>query len=611
MKINLPITGSEVLFAVDKTMVTKTDAQGIITFANLDFMEVSGFSDEELVGANQNIIRHPDMPAVVFEMMWATLKRGFTWSGIVKNRCKNGDHYWVSAKIIPIKKNGEITGYMSVRSCPSRDEVAAAEEAYKTAATAPETIASNTPASWRRHCSIRNGVPIWIVVVTLMLIAGGILGITGLNKSVRGIHALQYEELEPVHTIGRINDLMADNRAHVTLAIRQDAAANKVAQPASFVPDYIQAMVRNNDEIDRLWGAYVSRIKVAEERALAEKYRQARSQLAQDGFLSVKQAMDEANYVKADQMLSSRIGPLHEKAHEASNALLNYLTERSRAKVEEITAYNNTTVNLALGGIALCFLVLVAGGLFVYRVTAVPLENAVRALERIAEGDLSSRLGGEGYGEPGRVTDALWVTQTRLKVMMHEMRKSSKSIREQCGSLNLSMMNLAEHSDEQHDRVYQSVDAIEVSGREFEEISELMDSMLLALNTGDHGQADNAATEVKYAPVASIPYELIDIFEEHPMPAQAVAAEVATTAATTTELGVFTSTPTDKFYRHMNTVVRAARLQSILVNDLVSQLKQVASLIVKNRSDVQAAWAVSQRLEATAHELDQMVKYFD
>ena len=112
MKMNLPVTGQEQRFSAEKNMVTKTNTKGIITFANKDFVEVSGFSEEELLGKNHNLIRHPDMPPIAFEIMWKTLKSGLPWRGIVKNRCKNGDHYWVDARIVPIKKKGQITGYM-------------------------------------------------------------------------------------------------------------------------------------------------------------------------------------------------------------------------------------------------------------------------------------------------------------------------------------------------------------------------------------------------------------------------------------------------------------------------------------------------------------------
>ena len=110
--------------------MTKTDLKGIITYANDAFVQLSGFEREELLGSNQNIVRHPDMPPAAFADMWRTLKNGHTWKGMVKNRCKNGDHYWVSAFIVPVKQQGQIIGYMSVRSPASRQDIAQAEALY-------------------------------------------------------------------------------------------------------------------------------------------------------------------------------------------------------------------------------------------------------------------------------------------------------------------------------------------------------------------------------------------------------------------------------------------------------------------------------------------------
>ena len=130
MKINLPITQQEKPFT-QGTIVTKTDLKGVITYANDAFVDMSGFDREELIGASQNIVRHPDMPPGAFADMWRTLKSGATWKGMVKNRCKNGDHYWVNAFIVPVKQNGQTVGYMSVRSPASRQDIAQAEAFYQ------------------------------------------------------------------------------------------------------------------------------------------------------------------------------------------------------------------------------------------------------------------------------------------------------------------------------------------------------------------------------------------------------------------------------------------------------------------------------------------------
>ncbi len=110
--------------------MSTTDARGHITHCNTAFAEVSGYSYDELMGQPHNLIRHPDMPPEAFKDMWATIGRGRPWSGIVKNRRANGDHYWVEANVTPILDNGKPVGYMSVRFRPTREQVAAAEALY-------------------------------------------------------------------------------------------------------------------------------------------------------------------------------------------------------------------------------------------------------------------------------------------------------------------------------------------------------------------------------------------------------------------------------------------------------------------------------------------------
>ncbi|WP_258923156.1 PAS domain-containing protein, partial [Klebsiella pneumoniae] len=103
--------------------LSTTSPQSHITYVNPDFIKISGFTEEELLGQPHNIVRHPDMPPAAFEHMWSTLKSGRSWMGLVKNRCKNGDHYWVSAYVTPIAKNGSIVEYQSVRTKPEPEQV--------------------------------------------------------------------------------------------------------------------------------------------------------------------------------------------------------------------------------------------------------------------------------------------------------------------------------------------------------------------------------------------------------------------------------------------------------------------------------------------------------
>ncbi len=131
MKINEPVTGRERTYGEDTVIISTTDLKGIITYCNNDFIEISGFSQEELLGKNHNIVRHPDMPPEAFQDLWDTVKAGHPWRGIVKNRCKNGDHYWVDAYVTPVYEGDTIVGYQSVRNRPNQQDVMAADELYR------------------------------------------------------------------------------------------------------------------------------------------------------------------------------------------------------------------------------------------------------------------------------------------------------------------------------------------------------------------------------------------------------------------------------------------------------------------------------------------------
>ena len=145
MRKNLPVTNQEVELDADQAIVSKTDLEGNIIYVNPYFLRISGFTEEELIGAPQNIVRHPDMPPQAFADLWTSIRAGTPWTGLVKNRCKNGDHYWVKANITPIKEAGRTVGYMSVRTRAERHQVDTAIVAYKAL------------AGGRRDIEIRNG----------------------------------------------------------------------------------------------------------------------------------------------------------------------------------------------------------------------------------------------------------------------------------------------------------------------------------------------------------------------------------------------------------------------------------------------------------------------
>jgi aerotaxis receptor len=122
----------EIKMSINDIIVSETDAKGIITFANNDFCKIADYLREELIGKNHNIVRHTDMPKIAFADLWKTIQSGNVWKGIVKNKTKNNEYYWVNATAYPSKKvNGELR-YISIRVKPTDKEVADAVKLYAT-----------------------------------------------------------------------------------------------------------------------------------------------------------------------------------------------------------------------------------------------------------------------------------------------------------------------------------------------------------------------------------------------------------------------------------------------------------------------------------------------
>ncbi len=169
MKKNFPITGNEVNYSDSANILSTTDLKGAISYVNDDFIAISGFTVDELMHKNHNIVRHPEMPPAAFEDLWNTVKAGRSWMGMVKNRCKNGDHYWVSAYVTPIQHNGQVVEYQSVRTKPKREMVQKAEKLYA------ELNAGRTPLALRLP---RLGIKTKAVGAVALGVSAGIVAAT-------------------------------------------------------------------------------------------------------------------------------------------------------------------------------------------------------------------------------------------------------------------------------------------------------------------------------------------------------------------------------------------------------------------------------------------------
>jgi len=166
-----PTTGVERLLDPKVPIVTKTDLKGRITYANPAFVEISGFTLDELMGQPHNVVRHPDMPRDAFKDLWDTTKRNEPWKGLVKNRCKDGGYYWVDAYVTPLTQNGEKIGYMSVRSKPSDSQKAEADALYKAVNAGSASFPFTKPSKGRPFVvdlAVVSFLPVMIALLSLI-----------------------------------------------------------------------------------------------------------------------------------------------------------------------------------------------------------------------------------------------------------------------------------------------------------------------------------------------------------------------------------------------------------------------------------------------------------
>jgi aerotaxis receptor len=199
MRNNQPVTQREFELADDTFLISRTDLKGRITYANPTFIKVSGYSWEELHGADHNLVRHPDMPPEAFANLWSTIQDGHSWNGVVKNRRKNGDHYWVRANVTPTAEDGRVVGYTSIRRKASRAEVEEADAAYRLIREGRGgkfmldrgRLLVRGPAGWLarlRPSSLR--FRLWLIrLIAVLMVAGN--SVSGVTKFLEGAEGLE------------------------------------------------------------------------------------------------------------------------------------------------------------------------------------------------------------------------------------------------------------------------------------------------------------------------------------------------------------------------------------------------------------------------------------
>ena len=466
MKNNQPVTQREVTFPANEYLVSRTDLKGIITYANDAFVKISGFTRDELIGKSHNIVRHPDMPMAAFKDLWATVQSGMPWRGLVKNRCKNGDFYWVEAFVVPIRKNGQIVGYQSVRTPAQAQKRAAADSAYKVAG-----LSGSLPATAKRSISVRSRLWGALAILIAVMATIGFISLNGLSQTDEQMSKMYRENLLSSNIVNRMTVLLADNRSQIMLGLQHDAN-----NPNSKLHDHplemhVEATLKNREEINKLLDELKKQSLTDKQKELLARFGDARERFSKEGVNLARGLLKEGKFLETNTLLLTKINPLYNEMRLAGEALIQELASDAQRSYQDAEARYASIRNITIGSLIFAVLLALVGGGMLVAAIVNPIRRAITHFEHISEGKLTDEIDIGARDETGLLLCHLATMQGTLKVMLDQISMASRAIDARSSELESQMSLVVEQSFEQQSNVEGVAAATEEFSQSVQEVA--------------------------------------------------------------------------------------------------------------------------------------------
>jgi aerotaxis receptor len=466
MKNNQPVTQREVTFPANEYLVSRTDLKGIITYANDAFVKISGYSRDELIGKSHNLVRHPDMPMAAFKDLWTTVQSGMPWRGLVKNRCKNGDFYWVEAFVVPLKKNGQIFGYQSVRTPAQAQKRAAADSAYKAAG-----ISGNLPVTAKRSISMRNRLWGALAILIAVMATIGFISLNGLSQTDDQLSKMFRENLLSSNMVNRMIVLLADNRSQIMLGLQHDPSNPNAKLHDHPIDLHIENTLKNREEINRLLDELKKQSLTDKQKELLARFGDARERFSKEGVNLSRGLLKEGKFLETNTILLTKINPLYNEMRQAGEALIQELASDAQRNYQEAEARYASIRNITIGSLIFAVLLALLGGGLLVAAIVNPIRRAISHFEHISEGKLTDEIDIGARDETGLLLCHLATMQGTLKAMLDEISMASRAIDSRCTQLESQMSLVVEQSFEQQANVEGVAAATEEFSQSVQEVA--------------------------------------------------------------------------------------------------------------------------------------------
>ena len=467
MKKNLPVTQVEKPFPHGLLIVSKTDLKGIITYVNDAFVEMSGFSREELLGKNHNMVRHPDMPPSAFKWLWDTLDAGLPWRGIVKNRCKNGDHYWVKALASPIKEKGKVVGYLSVRGAPTRNEITSAEALYKQLNESGAAIESKFDRYKFKNLALSLKLQILIQPILFILLASATFFLYEQMKTTMLDNARQRVEATAMQVIDTANMLMVtgmisdpDNRKLMIKKIieGQQLKSLRLIRTDQVVQQFGPGLPEENLDDPVVKNVIESSVKEGKSVPYF-------SQSEVDGktlFRAITPYIESHSFHGTDCLSCHNVK--EGSSNGASDITLDLTADVDRLQyLLKMLIVSQVILQLFI------FLVIrTSFKKFVER----PLVGMENRFEEVIEGNLNEDIGIAGRDEIGILFCKLQVMQSQIQVMLDEMALAADVIMERSNELDEKVNQVTAHSSNQRNDIQQISETMDQFSKSVAQVSQ-------------------------------------------------------------------------------------------------------------------------------------------